>query len=241
MYTTRTIHSLIMAARDPVRRVAFSPSGAHLRHGPRCAATAWARLVLRRARCGLAHYGGAQGASDPTLAARDGCGNKLGSDVPSLCATLVFLSVRVVVLHCVFGAMSHFFFGWILCTCCFVVATLPGFADFEQAPIDFTTAPAPAVQLALKRAGLTTKDVDLFELNEAFSTVALANMKLLSIDAAKVNVWGGAVALGHPIGCSGARIVTTLVHALAARGGKIGVAGICNGGGGASAIVVQML
>ena len=97
------------------------------------------------------------------------------------------------------------------------------------------------MQLALKRAGLTTKDVDLFELNEAFSTVALANMRLLSIDAAKVNVWGGAVALGHPIGCSGARIVTTLVHALAARGGKIGVASICNGGGGASAIVVQML
>jgi acetyl-CoA C-acetyltransferase len=97
------------------------------------------------------------------------------------------------------------------------------------------------VRVALKNAGIDIKDVDLWELNEAFSTVSLANQQLLGLDSAKLNVWGGAVSLGHPIGCSGARIVTTLIHALRARNGKIGVAGICNGGGGASAVVVEML
>eukprot|EP00455_Lapot_gusevi_P046057 TRINITY_DN599_c0_g1_i2.p1 TRINITY_DN599_c0_g1~~TRINITY_DN599_c0_g1_i2.p1 ORF type:complete len:413 (+),score=216.70 TRINITY_DN599_c0_g1_i2:61-1299(+) len=121
------------------------------------------------------------------------------------------------------------------------LARVLGFADAEQLPIDFPTAPALAIPLALKRAGLSVNDIDLFEINEAFSVVALANIKMLNLDASKVNIYGGAVALGHPIGCSGARIVTTLVHALQQRNGRYGVAAICNGGGGASAIVVERL
>ena len=91
----------------------------------------------------------------------------------------------------------------------------------------------------MAHAGVATGDVDLFEINEAFSVVSVANNQILGLDPAKVNVNGGAVSLGHPIGCSGARIVVTLLHALRNRDGKIGVAGICNGGGGASAIVVE--
>ena len=107
----------------------------------------------------------------------------------------------------------------------------------------FTTAPALAVPKALKHAGIEegVKGVDFFEINEAFSVVALANMKILGIEEDKVNVHGGAVALGHPLGGSGARIVTTLLGVLKEKKAKIGCAGICNGGGGASAIVVEML
>jgi acetyl-CoA C-acetyltransferase len=93
----------------------------------------------------------------------------------------------------------------------------------------------------LKHAGLEAKDVDFYEINEAFSVVSLANNKLLSLEGTKVNVYGGAVSLGHPLGASGARIITTLVNVLHNEGGKIGVAGICNGGGGASSIVVEKL
>ncbi|MCH8523344.1 MAG: acetyl-CoA C-acyltransferase [Balneolales bacterium] len=105
----------------------------------------------------------------------------------------------------------------------------------------FTTAPADAIPLALKRAGLTITDIDLFEINEAFSVVSLANNKLLGLDPQKVNIHGGAVSMGHPIGCSGARIMVTLLHALHKTGGKFGCAGICNGGGGASAMVIERL
>src|SRR5690606_36434603 len=103
----------------------------------------------------------------------------------------------------------------------------------------FTTAPADAIPLALKRAGLTIDQIDLFEINEAFSVVSLANNKLLSLDPAKVNIHGGAVSMGHPVGCSGARIIVTLIHALIRTNGRYGCAGICNGGGGASAIVIE--
>ncbi|MCC5927512.1 MAG: acetyl-CoA C-acyltransferase [Bacteroidetes bacterium] len=105
----------------------------------------------------------------------------------------------------------------------------------------FTTAPADAIPLALKRAGLSITDIDLFEINEAFSVVSLANNKLLGLDPQKVNIHGGAVSMGHPIGCSGARIMVTLLHALHKTGGKFGCAGICNGGGGASAMVIERL
>lgn len=121
------------------------------------------------------------------------------------------------------------------------LARILGAADAAQEPVWFTTAPAKALPIALDRAGLSVPDVDLWELNEAFSVVGLANNALLGLDAAKVNVNGGAVALGHPLGSSGSRIVVTLIHALAQRGGKIGAAGICNGGGGASAIVIERL
>ncbi|MES2382528.1 MAG: acetyl-CoA C-acyltransferase [Bacteroidota bacterium] len=119
------------------------------------------------------------------------------------------------------------------------LAKILGFADAAQAPEWFTTAPALAVPIALKRAGIDIKDVDFFELNEAFSVVGIANTQLLNIDPKKVNVYGGAVAIGHPLGSSGSRIVTTLVHVLQQEKGKIGVTGICNGGGGASAIVIE--
>lgn len=107
--------------------------------------------------------------------------------------------------------------------------------------MEFTTAPAKAIPLAIKRAGITQKDVDYYEINEAFSVVALVNNKLLNLDPARVNINGGAVALGHPIGSSGSRIVATLVHILHAKNAQYGVAGICNGGGGASAIVIERL
>lgn len=110
-----------------------------------------------------------------------------------------------------------------------------------KAPEWFTTAPADAIPIALKRAGVSKEEIDLFEINEAFSVVSLANNQILELNPDKVNIHGGAVSIGHPIGCSGARIVVTLLHALRRTGGKLGCAGICNGGGGASALVVEML
>lgn len=114
-------------------------------------------------------------------------------------------------------------------------------ASAAKAPEWFTTAPADAIPIALKRAGLSKADIDLFEINEAFSVVSLANNQILELDPEKVNIHGGAVSIGHPIGCSGARIIVTLLHALKQTGGKYGCAGICNGGGGASALVVEMI
>lgn len=119
------------------------------------------------------------------------------------------------------------------------IARIVAYADAQQAPEWFTTAPAKAIPLALQRANLTIDHVDYFEINEAFSVVSLANNKLLHLAPAKVNVYGGAVSLGHPLGASGARIVVTLLNVLQQNSGKIGVAGICNGGGGASALVIE--
>ncbi|KAK0548609.1 Acetyl-CoA acetyltransferase, mitochondrial [Tilletia horrida] len=119
------------------------------------------------------------------------------------------------------------------------LAKIVAFADAACAPIDFPIAPAHAIPLALERAKLTKDDIALFEINEAFSAVALANNKILGLDASKVNVLGGGVSLGHPIGSSGSRILVTLVHAL--KSSEYGVAGVCNGGGGASAMVIQKL
>lgn len=121
------------------------------------------------------------------------------------------------------------------------IAKILGWGDAAQNPSKFTTAPALAIPKALKHAGIEQSAVDAFEINEAFSVVALANMKLLNLSEDKVNLHGGAVALGHPLGASGARIVTTLLGVLKEKKGKIGCAGICNGGGGASAIVVESL
>ncbi|KAI9179731.1 Acetyl-CoA acetyltransferase, mitochondrial [Blastocladiella emersonii ATCC 22665] len=119
------------------------------------------------------------------------------------------------------------------------LAEIVAFADAACAPIDFPVAPALAVPLALKKAGLAVKDIALWEINEAFSVVVKANEKILGLDPAKVNVAGGAVSLGHPIGSSGSRIVVTLTHLL--KSGQYGVAAICNGGGAASAIVIRKL
>ena len=119
------------------------------------------------------------------------------------------------------------------------IAEVVSFADAAHEPEYFTTAPAKAVPIALERAGCSLDDVDAFELNEAFSVVALVNNKLLNLDASKVNINGGAVSLGHPLGASGARILVTLIQVLKQNGGKIGAAGICNGGGGASAMVIK--
>ncbi|WP_449436912.1 acetyl-CoA C-acyltransferase [Pedobacter steynii] len=119
------------------------------------------------------------------------------------------------------------------------LAKILAYADAQQAPEWFTTAPSKAIPLALKRAGKSLADVDYFEINEAFSVVSLANNKELGLTEDKVNINGGAVSLGHPLGASGARIVVTLLSVLAQNNGKIGVAGICNGGGGASAIVIE--
>jgi acetyl-CoA C-acetyltransferase len=121
------------------------------------------------------------------------------------------------------------------------IARITGYADAAQEPEWFTTAPAKALPKALAKAGITMNAVDFFEFNEAFSVVGLANMKLLGLDAAKVNVHGGAVSLGHPLGASGARIITTLIGVLQQNGGKIGAAAICNGGGGASALVLELM
>ncbi|MDE0871813.1 MAG: acetyl-CoA C-acyltransferase [Flavobacteriales bacterium] len=121
------------------------------------------------------------------------------------------------------------------------LARLVSAADAAHQPEWFTTAPAKAVPLALSKASWSTEDVDLWELNEAFAVVGLANMELLGLDPAKVNVNGGAVALGHPLGSSGSRIVVTLIHALIQKGLKKGAAGICNGGGGASAMTVEIV
>jgi acetyl-CoA C-acetyltransferase len=115
------------------------------------------------------------------------------------------------------------------------------YADAAQESEWFTTAPAKAVPIALDKAGLSLGDIDYFELNEAFSVVGLANIKLMELDPDRTNVHGGAVSLGHPLGCSGARILVTLIYVLKDNNGKLGAAGICNGGGGASAMVLEML
>ena len=120
------------------------------------------------------------------------------------------------------------------------LALIKGYADASQEPEWFTTAPAKALPKALDKAGVKAEEVDFYELNEAFSVVGLANIELLKLDPARVNVHGGAVSLGHPLGCSGARIIVTLINVLKANGGKIGAAGICNGGGGASAMVIGL-
>lgn len=121
------------------------------------------------------------------------------------------------------------------------LARLLSNADAAHAPEDFTTAPSKALPKALKRAGLSMADMELVELNEAFAVVGLANSKLMGLDASIVNVHGGAVSLGHPLGSSGSRIVVTLIHALKRHGKTRGAAGICNGGGGASALVLEIL
>lgn len=119
------------------------------------------------------------------------------------------------------------------------LARIVSYADAAQAPEDFTTAPSKALPIALKKAGLELTDIDFFEFNEAFSVVGLANNKILGLDASKVNVNGGAVAIGHPLGSSGSRIIVTLINVLKQNNGKYGAAAICNGGGGASAIVIE--
>lgn len=121
------------------------------------------------------------------------------------------------------------------------IARILSFADAQQAPEWFTTAPSKAIPLALHKANIDIANVDYFEINEAFSVVSLANNQILNLDSAKVNVNGGAVSLGHPLGASGARIVVTLLHVLTQNNGRIGVAGICNGGGGASALVIEKI
>ena len=119
------------------------------------------------------------------------------------------------------------------------LATIKGYADAAQEPKWFTTAPAKALPKALSKAGISQDQVDYFEFNEAFSVVGLANMKILGLNAANVNVNGGAVSLGHPLGCSGVRILITLLNVLEQNNAKIGAAAICNGGGGASAMVIE--
>jgi len=121
------------------------------------------------------------------------------------------------------------------------VARIVAFADAERAPEEFPLAPINATQKLLKKTGKTVQDIDLFEVNEAFSAVAIAYMKNLGIPHEKMNIWGGAVALGHPLGSSGSRICVTLLHALKDTGKKLGIAAICNGGGGASAIMLEIL
>lgn len=121
------------------------------------------------------------------------------------------------------------------------LAYIKGFADAAQEPKWFTTAPAKALPKALDKAGVSLNDVDFFEFNEAFSVVGIANTNILKLDPTKINVNGGAVSLGHPLGCSGARIVVTLLNVLDQNNGKIGAAAICNGGGGASAIVIEKI
>lgn len=121
------------------------------------------------------------------------------------------------------------------------LAYIKSYADAAQEPKWFTTTPAIAINKALKKAELSIKDVDFFEFNEAFAVVGLANAKILGIQDTKVNINGGAVSLGHPLGCSGARIIVTLLNVLEQNKGKIGAAAICNGGGGASAIVIEKI
>lgn len=120
------------------------------------------------------------------------------------------------------------------------IAKILSYADAEQAPEWFTTTPSLAVPKAIKKAGLEITDVDFFELNEAFSVVGIVNIQNMKLDGSKVNVNGGAVSLGHPLGASGARIIVTLINVLKQNNGKIGAAGICNGGGGASAMVIEL-
>jgi len=120
------------------------------------------------------------------------------------------------------------------------LAIIKSYADAEQAPEWFTTTPSLAIPKAVAKAGLSMGDIDFVELNEAFSVVGIANTQKLGLSPAKVNVHGGAVSIGHPLGCSGARIIVTLINVLKQQGGKIGAAGICNGGGGASAMVIEL-
>lgn len=121
------------------------------------------------------------------------------------------------------------------------IARIKGFADAEVDPVNFSIAPASAIQKLLKKLNMNIKDVDYFEINEAFAGTVLSNMKLLNIPGEKINVHGGAVALGHPIGASGARIILSLINVLQSNNGRIGIASICNGGGGASAICVERI
>ena len=121
------------------------------------------------------------------------------------------------------------------------LAKIISYADAAQEPVWFTTAPSKALPIALKKAGLEIADIDFFEFNEAFSVVGLANNKILGLDSSKVNVNGGAVSLGHPLGSSGSRIIVTLINVLKQNNGKYGAAAICNGGGGATAIVIENL
>ena len=121
------------------------------------------------------------------------------------------------------------------------LAVINGYADASHEPEWFTTAPAKAIPKALAKSGISKSEVDFYELNEAFSVVGLANIKLLNLNPEKVNVNGGAVSLGHPLGCSGARIIVTLLNVLKQNKAKVGVAGICNGGGGASAMVISLV
>jgi acetyl-CoA C-acetyltransferase len=120
------------------------------------------------------------------------------------------------------------------------IAKIVSFADAEQEPVWFTTTPALAMPKALERAGWTVADVDAFEINEAFAVVALANVQKMNLDLAKVNQFGGAVALGHPVGTSGCRIIITMLSVLQQKGGTRGLAAICNGGGGASALALEL-
>lgn len=121
------------------------------------------------------------------------------------------------------------------------IARIAGWGEAAREPLDFTIAPALALPKALKHAKVSYDDVDFYELNEAFSVVGLANAKICGLPQEKLNVYGGAVALGHPLGCSGARVIVTLISILSQEGGRIGAAGICNGGGGASAIVIEAI
>lgn len=119
------------------------------------------------------------------------------------------------------------------------IAIIKSYADAEQAPEWFTTTPSLAVPKAVAKAGLKMEEIDFWELNEAFAVVGIENIRRMKLDAARVNVHGGAVSLGHPLGCSGARILVTLIHVLKANKARFGAAGICNGGGGASAMVIE--
>ena len=119
------------------------------------------------------------------------------------------------------------------------IAKIVSYGDAAHAPEWFTTAPTKAVNKALDKVGMKTTDVDFWELNQAFSVVGLANMKMLGLDASKVDVNGGAVALGHPLGNSGSRVIVTLINVLKQNNAKIGGAAICNGGGGASALIIE--
>jgi acetyl-CoA C-acetyltransferase len=121
------------------------------------------------------------------------------------------------------------------------LAKIISYADAEQQPKWFTTTPSKALPKAVERAGLKMADIDFVELNEAFSVVGIENTRRMKLDPAKVNVHGGAVSLGHPLGCSGARILVTLINVLKQNGGRYGAAGICNGGGGASAMVIEIV
>lgn len=121
------------------------------------------------------------------------------------------------------------------------LARILAYADAAQAPEWFTTSPSLAIPKVLKQAGLSLKEIGYFEINEAYASVILSNQKILGLDLEKVNVYGGAVAMGHPIGASGARIITTLISVLKQEGGRYGLAAICNGGGGASAMIIENL